>query len=52
MDDPFTLVEFFTPNPTRITEKGHILTKTHDSQDLRKLDSLINAQLIARIIRN
>ena len=45
-------LNLFTPNPTRIIEKGHTLAKNHDIQDLRELGVNVNGQFLAKVIRN
>ncbi len=42
INDPFFGFDFFSPNPTRIKEKGHIIAKNHDSQNLRALNVGVN----------
>lgn len=44
--------DFFSPNPTKIVEKGHIISKNHDNQNLRELGVNINSQFLAKVIRN
>ena len=38
IDDEYFALNFFSPNPTKIKEKGHTMTKNHDSQNLRNMD--------------
>lgn len=52
IDDPFFGFDFFSPNPTRIREKGHVIAKNHDSQNLRALNVGVNGDYLAKIIRN
>jgi len=52
LDDPFFRFEFFSPSPTRIKEKGHIIAKNHDSQNLRALNANFNSEYLAKVIRN
>lgn len=40
------------PNPSRIREKGHELSKNHDAQNLREMNTLVNDEFLAKVIRN
>ena len=41
-----------SPNPSKIREKGHLLEKNHDVQNLNQNNYQINADFLAKIIRN
>jgi hypothetical protein len=50
--DVFLRLNLFSPNPTRIVEKGHTLSKNHDVQNLRELGVNVDAKFLAKVIRN
>ena len=52
INDEYFGLDFFSPNPTRIREKGHTITKSHDHQNLRSLNVNVNGEYLAKIIRN